>query len=85
MTNIHDQETLEETVGKFASITEELWYEHTRQVHMTKYSKAWWNKEYSRKLSLYQTFRKRLDWLKYKNNIKLTKYTFFDNKFKKLQ
>jgi len=41
MTNIYDQKILEETVKKFTSITEELWYEHTRQVYITKHSKAW--------------------------------------------
>ena len=40
MTNIYDQKILEETVKKFTSITEELWYEHTRQVYITKHSKA---------------------------------------------
>jgi len=40
MTNIHNCETLEETVKKFTSIVEELCYKHTRQMHITKYSKA---------------------------------------------
>jgi len=53
ITNIHGYETLAKTVKKFASILEELWYIYSRQVYITKYSKAWWNKDCSKNLFLY--------------------------------
>lgn len=62
MTNIHNQETLEEIIGKFASITEELWYEHAKQVYIIKHFKTWQNKECSRILFLYWEYSKK-DWI----------------------
>jgi len=39
-TNIHSYENWKETVEKFTSIVEELWYKYARQVHITKHSKT---------------------------------------------
>ena len=83
-TNIYSYENWEETVEKFTSIVEELWYKHARQVHITKYSKTEWNNECSRNLFLYQISRRRLDWIKYKDTVKIAKYTFFNNKIQEI-
>jgi len=70
---------------KFTFIAEELWYKHSKYVNITKHSKAWWNKEYNRDWTIYQTSRRRIDWIKYRKTVKIAKQIFFDNrKFKKL-
>jgi len=38
---IHSWEILEEIVNKFASIVEEFWYLHAKQINITKGSKTW--------------------------------------------
>ena len=78
--NVYNCEILETIMEKIISIVKELWYKYTKQVNITKYSKAWQNNEYSRNLLVYQISRKRIDWIKYRNIIKLPKQIFFDNK-----
>jgi len=42
---IQNAETLEEVVQLLSSKIEESWHEHSKPVNITRYSKAWWNKE----------------------------------------
>jgi len=52
-TNIPDSELLERIVQEFVTISENLWNKYFKYIKITKYSKAWWNKECSRKLNTY--------------------------------
>ena len=36
---------LECVTQEFASVVEKLWYKYFESINITKYSKAWWNKE----------------------------------------
>ena len=51
--NIHSYEMLEAITQKFASIIKELQCKYSKLINITKYSKTWWNKKYSRNLSKY--------------------------------
>ena len=73
MTNIYNYERLEEVIQEFASVTEEIWYKHSKYVNITKCSKAWWNEEYNRDLVTYQASRKRKNWIKYRKTVKIAK------------
>jgi len=67
-------------IQKFTSISDELWIKYSKHVNITKYSKAWWNEEYSRDLYTYHISRSRSDWSKFKEMVKKTKRIFFDEK-----
>ena len=53
---------------------------YSKSVNITKYSKAWWNKEYNRDLATYQTSKRRIDWIKYKKSVRMAKEVFFNNR-----
>ena len=54
-TNIHDIKSLERIVQEFTAISENLWNNYSNYIKITKCSKAWWNKNYSRKLNIYHS------------------------------
>ena len=41
MENIQSKEVLDQIVQLLASITEKIWYKHSKVVNITKYSKEW--------------------------------------------
>ena len=53
MTNILNYKKLEEMTQEFTSIVKKLKYKHSKHVFITKYSKAWWNKDCNRDLVIY--------------------------------
>ena len=83
-TNIPNSDLLEKIMQEFTCITENLWAKYSKYVNITKCSKAWLNKECNRDLSMYCTFRSRFDWRKFKETVKKTKRSFFDEEFKGL-
>ena len=80
VTNIPDSKSLEK---EFMAISENIWNKYSKYVKTTKNSKAWWNKECSRKLNTYYSSKSSLDWKIFKGTVKRTKRLFFDVKFKK--
>jgi len=43
--NICNKNVLNQIVQEFSSITERLWYKHSKIVNITKHSKEWWNEQ----------------------------------------
>ena len=84
MTNILNCKRLDEVTQEFTSIVKKLQYKHSKYTNITKYSKAWWNKECNRDLVTYQISRKRLDWIKYMKMVKMAKQIFFNNKIQEI-
>ena len=41
MENIQSKEVLDQIFQLLASITEKIWYKHSKVVNITKYSKEW--------------------------------------------
>ena len=41
MENIQSKEVLDQIIQLLASITEKIWYKHSKVVNITKYSKEW--------------------------------------------
>jgi len=46
--------------------------------------KAWWNEECNRDLVVYHTFRRKEDWINYKETIRIAKNVFFNNKIQEI-
>jgi len=77
LTNISNYEVLEDITQELSYIIKEIWYKHSKNVNITKYSKLWWNNEYIRDLTTYQAFRNR-------KMVKTAKQTFFNNKIQEI-
>jgi len=51
--DISSRKSFEEIIQKYVKILDSIWYKISKNVNITKYSKAWWNKECSTKLNMY--------------------------------
>ena len=75
---------LEWITQEFTFIAEELWNKYSKLVNITEYSKTWQNEKWNRNLVIYQTFRRRIDWIKYKKSVKMAKKIFFDSRIQEI-
>ena len=84
MTDISSKESLKNIVQEYARILNSTWYKFSKNINITKCSKAQWNKECSIKLNMYQSSNiiKILD--KTQGFVKKTKYTFFNKKIQEI-
>ena len=57
-----------------------IWLKHSKNVNITKYSKALWDDDDHKDLNKYQQSRSLEDWKRFKKMIKKSKYAFFNNK-----
>lgn len=83
-TNITSCEILRGIAQEFTTIVKDLWNKFSKLVNITKQSKAWWNEECNRDLAVYQIFRQRSDYIKYRKTVKLAKRVFFDRKIQEI-
>ena len=79
--NIPNKESLETIIQKYTRISD---YKFSKNINITKYSKTWWNKECSEKLTKYRLSKTIEDWKNFKKVIKKTKYIFFNNKIQEI-
>jgi len=63
---------------------EELWQRHSKTVKITKHSKAWWNDNCQLSLDRYQHSQSLKNWHSFKNTVKNSKQSFFDDKIKEI-
>jgi len=84
ITDISSKESLESIVQEYIRLSNYTWYKFSKNVNITRYSMAWWNKEYSIKLNTYHLSKSLKDWKKFKKFIKQTKYSFFDEKIQEI-
>jgi len=82
--DISSKESLENIVQEYSRILHSTWYKFSKNVNITKHSKAWWNEECSIKLNTYCFFKSLEDWKKLKRFIKKTKCTLFDVKVQEI-
>jgi len=54
---ILDVKTLKLIVQSFASSIEKIWVKNSKIINITRYSKSWWNSNYSRDLENYRLLR----------------------------
>ena len=79
-TNISHSKLLKRIIQELVAISENLWNKYSKYVKITKHSKVWWTKECSRKLNMYHSSKLSLDWKIFKEIIKRTKRSFFNEK-----
>ena len=84
MTDISRKYSLENIVQEYAKILNCIQYKFSKDINITKYSKAWCNKESSINLNTYHFSKSLEDWKKFKGIVKKTKHIFSIRKFKKL-
>jgi len=84
ISNISSKESLKGIIQEYTKISDSIWYKFSKNVNITKYSKAWWNEECSIKLNMYQFTKSIVDWKKFKDFIKKTKYNFFNEKIQEI-
>ena len=82
--NIQSKEVLDQIVQLFASVTERIWYKHSKVINITKHSKEWWSKYYCRDPETYWQTRQIKDWRQFKGTIKKTKHDFFNLKIQEV-
>jgi len=75
---------LKETTISLASRINHAWKANSKQIRITKQSKSWWNEECNNALNTYRSLRSRKNRKDFKNKVKATKQSFFDNKIKKI-
>jgi len=67
--DISNKESLEETVQKYITTLDSLWYKYSKSINITKHSKVWWNKEYNTNLNVYHSSKSTVDWKDFKDFI----------------
>ncbi len=76
--------SLENIVQEYITILNYTQYEFSKNVNITKYLKVCWNKEYNIKLNTYCLFKLLEDQKKFKEFVKQTQYSFFDEKIQEI-
>jgi len=77
LTNI---ESLENTINSFTTAIEKAWEKNSKIVNISKHSKSWWDTNCSSDLENHRLTRSLVDWKQFKNMVKSTKCSFFDQK-----
>jgi len=80
ISSIQSIEVLENIVQMLAINIDSTWLKYSKDVNITKYFKAWWNKDCRKDINKYQQSQSLEDWKKFKKTVKKIKYVFFDNK-----
>ena len=82
--NLLDSNWLENAVNSFANSVEHAWERNFKSINVTKHSKSWWNEDCNKSLTKYKSSRNLEDWKYFWNTVKITKYTFFNNKIQEI-
>ena len=76
--NLSDVELLKNVINSFTNTIERTWEKNAKIINITKYSKSWWDVNCSKDLKKYRSSRRLEDWKQFKNMVKSTKQSFFD-------
>ena len=84
MSNIADTEEIEQVVSWLGSIIDMAWTKNAKRSRISRHSKQWWSEECKRSLDNYRSTRSLENWKKFKNSVKDTKQSFFDDKIQEV-
>ena len=84
VTDLTSIESLKNTVQEYARISNSSWHKFSKNVDITKYSKAQQNNKCSVKLNTYCFSKSLDDWKEFKRTVKNTKHTFFNDKIQEI-
>ena len=79
-----DIKLLENAVNSFITTIERAWEKNSKIVNISKHSKSWWDMNCSRDLENQRSIRSLADWKQFKNTVKNTKHSFFDQKIQEI-
>ena len=82
---IQDTKSLEEVVQHLATNIEDIWFKYSKIVNITRYSKAWWNKDCRHTLQKYRQSCSLENWKNFKSMVKKSKCSFFDKKIDEIK
>ena len=84
VSDLLDSNKLENTTNSLTLSLKNTWRMNSKWVNITRYSKSWWNEEYSLALSNYRLTRSLDNWKLFKSKVKLSKRSFFDLKIQEI-
>ena len=84
MSSIQSTKALENIIQMLAINIDSTWHKYSKNINITKHSKAWWDKDYHKDLNTYWQSRQLKDWKKFKRTVKKTKHIFFNDKINKI-
>jgi len=74
------QANLESSIQQLANVFENAWNTHSKQKHITKHSKEWWNQDCTDSLNKYHESGNLKHWKEFKSVVRTVKREFFDDK-----
>jgi len=77
---IRSQANLESSVQQLANVFKNTWNTHSKQKHITKHSKEWWNQDCTDSLNKYYESGDLKHWKEFKSVVHTVKRKFFDDK-----
>jgi len=80
VSDLLDSNKLENTTNSLTLSLKNTWRMNSKWVNITRYSKSWWNEEYSLALSNYRLTRSLDNWKLFKSKVKSSKQSFFNLK-----
>jgi len=84
MSNIVDTEEIERVVNQLGSIINMAWTKNAKRSRISRHSKQWWSDDCKRSLDNYRSTRSLENWKKFKNSVKDTKQSFFEDKIQEV-
>ena len=84
MSSIQSIEVLENIIQMLVINIDSTWLKYSKDINITKHSKAWWSKDCYKDINKYQQSQSLKDWKKFKKTVKKTKHVFFDNKINEI-
>ena len=78
--NLSDINSLDNVINEFANEVKSAWEKNSKIINITRHSKSWQNKDYSRDLKNYRLSKNLEDWKTFWRTAKNTKQAFFDLK-----
>ena len=82
--NLSDSNRLEFVVNKLASKVKSAWEKNSKTINIMRYSKSWWNNDYSRDLRNYRSSKNLEDWKIFQKTVKNIKWAFFNLKIQEI-
>ena len=82
--NLLDIISLDRAINEFANAVKNAWKKNLKTINITKHSKSWWDKNYSRDLENYRLLKSLEDWKTFCKTVRNMKCLFFNLKIQEI-